>query len=69
MCNNEEKGKSYEDFIEFYVLLESYEYRTIKGDTLGELVKCKTSKSTIPPKNSYQTRHIRPPELDSRDSD
>jgi hypothetical protein len=31
------------------------------GDTLGELVKCKTSKIYPTTKNSCQARHIRPP--------
>jgi hypothetical protein len=32
-----------------------------KGDTLGELVKCKPSKIYHTIKNSYQVRHVRPP--------
>jgi hypothetical protein len=33
----------------------------MKGDTLGELVRCKTSKIYPTTKNSCQARHIRPP--------
>jgi hypothetical protein len=37
-----------------------YELRTIKGDTLGELVKCKILKIYSTIKNSCQVRHIQP---------
>jgi hypothetical protein len=47
-----------EDFI-FYLSFRSY--IVSRGDTLGELVKCKTSKIYPTTKNSYQARHIRPP--------
>jgi hypothetical protein len=39
---------------EFYILFEFYELRTIKGDTLDELVKCKTLKIYPTTKNSCQ---------------
>jgi hypothetical protein len=60
---NDEKEKIREDYVKlrFYILFEFYELRTIKGDTLGELVKCKTSKIYPTTKNSCQIRHIRPP--------
>jgi hypothetical protein len=63
MCINDEKEKSREDYIELRILylFEFYKLRIIKGDTLGELVKCKTVKNYPTTKNSCQARHIRPP--------
>jgi hypothetical protein len=60
---NDEKGKSREDFIELRILYFIWVLGApyYQGGTLGELVKCKTSKIYRTTKNSYQARHIRPP--------
>jgi hypothetical protein len=42
-------AKIFEDY-KVFILFMSYELRTIKGDTLGELVKCKTLKYILKPK-------------------
>jgi hypothetical protein len=50
---NEEKGKSREDFLElrivYFIKIIGTSY--YQGGELGELVKCKTSKSILPPKS------------------
>jgi hypothetical protein len=53
MSYDKEKGKSHEDLwgLKSFILFKSYEFHTIKGDALDELVKCKTSKSILPPKS------------------
>jgi hypothetical protein len=53
MPYDKEKGKSHEDLWELksFILFKSYELRTIKGDALDELVKCKISKSILLPKS------------------
>jgi hypothetical protein len=50
MAYDEEKWKS-RDFEDYgvFILFESYEFHTIKGDALGELVKSKSSKSIHKP--------------------
>jgi hypothetical protein len=60
---NDEKGKSHEDYVELRILCFIWVIGApyYQGDTLGELVKCKTSKIYPTTKNSCQTRHIRPP--------
>jgi hypothetical protein len=55
MGYNEENGKSREDSLELrilYFFFESQELCTTKVNALGELVKCKTSKTILPPKIS-----------------
>jgi hypothetical protein len=49
MAYNEEKGKRHEDPLGLgsFILFVSYELCTIKGDALGELVKCKSSKNSF----------------------
>jgi hypothetical protein len=60
---NDEKGKSREDYVElrilYFICVLAAPY--YQGDTLGELVKCKTQKIYPTTKNSFQARHIRPP--------
>jgi hypothetical protein len=51
------KGKDvkiFEDY-EVFILFEPQELRIIKGDALGELVKCKSSKSISKPKISEKS--------------
>jgi hypothetical protein len=52
MGHDEEMGKVMKVFEDYGVfsLIESQELRTIKGDALGELVKCKLSKPFSKPK-------------------
>jgi hypothetical protein len=53
-----ERLRRIEDFI---FCLSSRSSALLKGGTLGELVKCKTSKIYPTTKNSCQARHIQPP--------
>jgi hypothetical protein len=52
MAYDKEKGEVLKIFEDYGVLIlfESYELCTIKGEALGESVKCKSSKSIHKPK-------------------